>query len=69
MTAVSVASPLHPLPARRLLSIEETAHALNVSNRHLRTLILRGEVRSVRLGRRVLVPREEVDRVATDGTS
>jgi len=53
---------------RRLLSVEETAHALHISGRHLRDLISRGHVRAVRLGRRVLVPREELERVAHEGT-
>jgi excisionase family DNA binding protein len=53
---------------RRLLSVDETAHALHISGRHLRDLISRGHVRAVRLGRRVLVPREELDRLAREGT-
>lgn len=58
---------LDETPGRRLLSIDETAHTLNVSGRHLRDLISRGQVRAVRIGRRVLVSREEVDRVAREG--
>ena len=62
---VSVTTPAPP--ARRLLSVDETAQALGVCSRHLRTLIVRGQVRSARLGRRVLVPRDELDRIATEG--
>jgi excisionase family DNA binding protein len=56
-----------PVIGRRLHSVDETAHALHISGRHLRDLISRGQVRAVRLGRRVLVPREELERVAREG--
>ena len=69
MTAATVLVATPAPPARRLLSVDETAQALGVCSRHLRTLIVRGQVRSVRLGRRVLVPREEIDRLATAGAS
>lgn len=52
----------------RLLSIESAATSLGISSKHLRNLAERGEVRFVRLGRRVLVPREELVRISQAGT-
>jgi excisionase family DNA binding protein len=43
------------LPAA--LTVAEAAELLRVSPRHLRELIARGEIESLRLGRRVLIPR------------
>lgn len=52
----------------RLMSIEDAAHLLAVSERHLRTLSRRGHLRLVALGRRRLVERSEVDRIIAEGT-
>lgn len=38
------------------LDVREAAHALRVSERTLRTLVARGQVPHVRLGRRVVFP-------------
>jgi excisionase family DNA binding protein len=68
---VRAGGPLDPAPEfalRRLLSIDEAAHMLHISDRFLRDLIKRGAVRGIRLGRRVLVPREELERLARTGT-
>ena len=51
----------------RLLSLIEAARELGVSDRFLRLLEARGQLRFTRLGRRVLVPVAEVERLATDG--
>ncbi len=71
MTAprLSMVSPNQPpeVPTRRLLSVDEAAHALHISGRFLRDLIKRGDVTAVRLGRRVLLSRGEVERLATEG--
>lgn len=55
----------HATPA--LLSVDDTAHTLGVCPRFIRILAARGELRVVRLGRRMLVPREEVERVVAEG--
>jgi excisionase family DNA binding protein len=57
--------PNAPTAPSRLLSIAAAAHALAVSERHVRGLIERGEIRSVRLGRRVLVAITELDRIVS----
>jgi excisionase family DNA binding protein len=51
----------------RLLSVDQTAHALGVSARFVRLLGARQEIRIVRLGRRTLVPADEVQRLASGG--
>jgi excisionase family DNA binding protein len=50
----------------RLLSVAEAAHLLNVSERLVWRMIPKGEIRSIRLGGRRMIPRTEVDRLATD---
>jgi excisionase family DNA binding protein len=47
----------------RLRSVGEAAHELGVSKDHVRRLISRGVMRSVRLGLRVLIPQLEIDRL------
>ena len=39
-------------------SASEAAEAVGISERHIRNLINSGQIRTVRLGRRVLIPRE-----------
>lgn len=51
----------------RLLSVDHAAEVLGISSRHLRALAGRGRLRLIRLGRRVLVPREEIDRICAGG--
>jgi excisionase family DNA binding protein len=48
-------------------SIPEAAAFLTVSERHLYRLLDAGKVRSVRLGRRRLIPDAEVQRLARAG--
>jgi len=67
MTAVGSPGHVPEGAGRRLWSIDDTAHTLGISSRHLRDLVSQGKVRAVRLGRRVLVPRDELDRVAKEG--
>lgn len=43
-------------PEPRMVRLNEAAVMLAVSRRHLTTLIQRGEVPAVRLGRRVVIP-------------
>lgn len=52
-------------PVQRIaLSVEESAAAVGLSPRFVWTLIERGELRTVRAGRRVLIPVEELTRFA-----
>jgi excisionase family DNA binding protein len=56
-----------PAPSPRLMSLRDAAGALGVSDRFLRQLEARGQVRFTRLGRRVLLRVTEVERLAADG--
>jgi excisionase family DNA binding protein len=51
----------------QLVSISETAKSLGVSADTVRRLIGRGDLSSVRVSRRVLVPQAEIDRVTRQG--
>jgi excisionase family DNA binding protein len=50
-------------PERLGFSVPETAQTLGVSKTALWEAIYRGEVRVARLGRRVIVPKQELDRL------
>jgi excisionase family DNA binding protein len=54
-------------PAGAPWPIPDAAGYLAVSTRHLIRLIDAGKVRSIRLGRRVLIPDAEVRRIAAEG--
>jgi excisionase family DNA binding protein len=56
-----------PRPAGSPWPLPDAARFLTVSERHLYRLIDMGKVRSVRLGRRRLIPDDEVRRLARDG--
>lgn len=45
------------------LSVEEAARMLGISRGLAYTLVNRGEIPSVRLGRRIVVPRRSLDRL------
>ncbi len=47
--------------------VQDAAEYLRVSSKHLRKLVAGGKVRSIRLGRRVLIPDVELRRVAAEG--
>ena len=49
-------------PERLTLTVEEAARALGVSRAHAYELAARGEIPTLRLGRRILVPREALVR-------
>jgi excisionase family DNA binding protein len=54
----------------RFLTIIEAADELKVSDRSLRALIVAGEVRALRLGKRIVrIPRSEIERLANAGQS
>jgi excisionase family DNA binding protein len=50
-------------PQARLISIPEFAALVGISPDSVRRMISRGQVRCVRVLRRVLVPKSEVDRI------
>lgn len=50
-----------------LLAVAEAAYQLGISQRFVRLLILRGQLPCVRLGRRVLLRRCDLDRVIESG--
>jgi excisionase family DNA binding protein len=50
-----------------LLSVEEAGKRLSISPWTVRAHIWQGKIRPVRLGRRVLIARRELERIATEG--
>ena len=50
-------------PERLTLTVEEAARSLGVSRAHAYELAARGEIPTLRLGRRILVPREALVRM------
>ena len=58
----------HRHDERLAYGIAEAARAVGVSRAHLYELIARGEVRSVKLGERRLIPTEELRRVLSTAT-
>ena len=56
-----------PSPPGAPWSIPEAAGFLGVSERHLHRLLDANKVKSVRLGRRRLIPASEVERLAERG--
>lgn len=59
--------PATPLPPKSLLSVREAAAALSVSPSSLRCWIRLGHIKPTRLGKRVLLPAGEVERIAREG--
>ena len=54
--------------APTFLTVVEAADELKISERSLRTLIAAGEVRAMRLGKRIVrIPRVEIERLASTG--
>jgi excisionase family DNA binding protein len=51
----------------KLLSVNETSRVLGVSTFTIRRLVKRGELHSVRVGKRLLLPETEVARVMAEG--
>lgn len=58
-----------PATERLAYSTTEFAEAFGVTRTHVQNLIARGELRSVRLGRRRLIPRQVVDDLLANGVS
>jgi excisionase family DNA binding protein len=51
------------LKGRAAFSVEEVAELLGLHVNTVRRAVWRGDVRAVRIGRRVLIPRAEVERL------
>jgi excisionase family DNA binding protein len=49
--------------ARLVWSVDETAHRLGISRAHAYELIARGDLPSLRLGRRIVVPVRAIEAV------
>ncbi len=60
-------SPVSERPPGAPWPLDATARYLGVSARHLLRLADMGKVRTIRLGRRRLIPDPEVQRLARDG--
>jgi excisionase family DNA binding protein len=56
-----------PDSQERLTSVEEASRRLSVSTFTTRRLIKARQLRAVRVGKRVLVPQSEIDRVIAQG--
>ena len=52
-----------PLPERKTLSVEEAAEALGIGRTLAYEAVRRGEIPTVRIGRRLLVPRTALDQL------
>lgn len=46
----------------KMLSVNETAEALNVSSNHVRNMLKKNQIRAVKIGGVVRIPETEVDR-------
>jgi excisionase family DNA binding protein len=60
-----------PTRTARTVSVQEAAELLGISRNHAFRCVQRGEIPSVRVGRRVLIPASYLDRVLAewdDGT-
>ncbi len=53
---------------RKLLTLKEAGEVLSVSRDTLRRLIRRSEIASVRIGKKIMVSSEELDRIVRQGT-
>ena len=51
----------------QLVSIGRTAETLGVSKDTVRRLCIKGDLRAVRVARRVMIPQTEIDRACTQG--
>lgn len=56
---------LPPLP-RRTYTVREVAASLGVGTRHVERMCQSGELRHVRLGRRILIPADALDALLTE---
>ncbi len=68
MSLRSVAQRLQVVPVEKRMAFkpEEVALLLGVGRNAVYNLIKRGELKAARIGRRLVVPREEVERLLGD---
>jgi len=59
---------LQPQPPPRLLTLEEAARELRLSTKTILRFEAKGLIKLVKLGRRKLCPRAELERLERDGT-
>ena len=52
---------------QRTYSVTDVAHIFGVTPSHIWRLCQKGDIASIRLGGRILIPREEVDRILSGG--
>ena len=57
------------MPVLAFLSVEETCQRLSISKAFFYLLVKRGQLRTVKLGRRTLVPIEELERLSLNQAS
>jgi excisionase family DNA binding protein len=55
----------HPAEPTAGLTRAEAAAQLRVTSRHVDSMLASGELQCVRLGRKVIIPRSEIDRLLT----
>ena len=55
-----------PTRAARTVSVQEAAELLGISRNHAFRCVQRGEIPSVRVGRRILIPAAYLDRVLAE---
>ena len=67
--ATIIAAVHEAAPQRSLLSIPEAIEELRISRTHFYRLKRQGRFRTVRLGYRVLVPRQEIERLIAEALS
>lgn len=51
---------------KRAYSTKEIAHFIGVSNGHVRNEIMRGKLKALKSGRRILITREEIQRYLSE---
>ena len=56
-------------PTRRVYSLNETAEMFGVSRRAIEEWRYTNRIKTIKFGRRVMVPAEEIDRLATEGVN
>lgn len=66
MTANRRHSVMPVIGQKKLHSVKEAAEMLSITRKHLYTLIGRGEISTVTIGRRRLIPAAELDRFVED---
>ena len=66
---IAEAETLTPAANSRVWTVSEAAVLLGVSQAHAYELVARGQLRHVRLGRRVVVPKRAVDELLEERTA